>query len=312
MRGVQGQVLPAWGANPKSRAEYGGPRLCQDVSELLRPRRPLTYVRSPVPSEAQFRTWDPPVQPVDPHLLRIGLIGPPNAGKSSIMNEILNCHISAVSPKVNTTREGIRGVKTIGNTQLVFLDRESNKELVAKAWTGYQECDLCLLVIDVVRRPTAEVFEVVRKICPKEDIGEAALRRRMKLLMEVDEDGRKELPPRAMELLPRTIPGTNAFSLKDEDRPPVTLVLNKIDKASEMRWVRSREREFCTHGSFDGIFYTSATKTNGIVSLLEHLKRKARPRPWLYPADMFTTMSHTEQVKQVVNAYIFKRRRAVL
>ena len=44
MRGVQGQVLPAWGANPKSRAEYGGPRLCQDVSELLRPRRPLTYV----------------------------------------------------------------------------------------------------------------------------------------------------------------------------------------------------------------------------------------------------------------------------
>eukprot|EP00434_Breviolum_minutum_P044286 symbB.v1.2.039541.t1/scaffold6635.1/size21105/2 len=126
-------------------------------------------------------------------------------------------------------------------------------------------------------------------------------------MVQVDEDGRRELSSRAMEMLPRSIPGTNPLSLQDEDRPPVTLVLNKIDKASEMRWVTSREREFKTHGQFDGIFYTSATKSNGIVKLLEHLKRRAKPRHWLYPSDMLTTMSHTEQVKQVVNAYIFKR-----
>ena len=84
--------------------------------------------------------------------------------------------------EVNTTRESIRGVKTIGNTQLVFLDvpgiipshqRQSNRELVSKAWTGYQESDVCLLIIDVVKRPTAEIFEIVRQICPKEDIGQA-------------------------------------------------------------------------------------------------------------------------------------------
>jgi len=216
-----------------------------DVAELLRPRRPLNYVRSAVPSEAQFRTWDAPVQPANPQLLRVGLMGPPNAGKSSIMNAILDCPISAVSPKVNTTREGVRGVKTIGNTQLIFLDvpgiipsheRKSNRELVAKAWIGYQECDICLLIIDVVKRPNAEIFDVVRKICPKEDIGKAGLRSRMNALMEVDEDGRRELSSRAMEMLPRSIPGTNPLSLQDEDRPPVTLVLNKIDKASEMRW----------------------------------------------------------------------------
>lgn len=287
-----------------------------DIAELLRPRRPLNYVRSAVPTEAQFRTWDAPVQPADPQLLRVGLMGPPNAGKSAIMNAILDCPISAVSPKVNTTREGIRGVKTIGNTQLIFLDvpgiipsheRITSRELVSKAWVGYQECDLCLLIIDVVKRPNPEIFDVVRKICPKEDIAKAGLRFRMNALMEVDEDGRRELPERAMEMLPRSIPGTNPLSLKDEDRPPVTLVLNKIDKASEMRWVTSREREFKTHGQFDRIFYTSATKSNGIVKLLEHLKRRAKPRPWLYPSELLTTMSHTEQVKQVVNAYIFRR-----
>ncbi|CAE7286018.1 ERAL1 [Symbiodinium pilosum] len=74
-----------------------------------------------------------------------------------------------------------------------------------------------------------------------------------------------------------------------------------------MRWVMSRDREFRTHGHFDGIFYTSALKSNGIVKLLEHLKTRAKPRPWLYPADMITTMSHTEQLRQVVNTYIFKR-----
>ncbi|CAE7391117.1 ache [Symbiodinium sp. CCMP2592] len=291
----------------------------EEVAKLLQPRRPLTYVRAAVPSEAQFRTWDPPVQPAEPRLLRVGLIGPPNAGKSSLMNIILDNPISAVSPKVNTTRENVRGVKTIGHTQLVFLDvpgiipsheKLANRELVAQAWQGYQECDVCLLVIDVVKRPNSEIFDVVRKICPKEDIGEAGLRRRMRSLMEVNSEGERELPLEAYKLLPpRSLPGFtgNSLASRAQDRPPVTLVLNKVDKASEMRWVMSRDREFRTHGQFDGIFYTSALKANGIVTLLEHLKTRAKPRPWLYPAEMITTMSHTEQVKQVVNTHIFKR-----
>ncbi|CAE7285997.1 era, partial [Symbiodinium pilosum] len=118
--------------------------------------------------------------------------------------------ISAVSPKVNTTREGVRGVKTMGNTQLVFLDvpgiipshqKLANRELVAQAWQGYQECDLCLLVIDVVKRPTAEIFDVVRKICPKEDIDQAGMRRRMSSLMQVNDEGETEIPTDAYNLL---------------------------------------------------------------------------------------------------------------
>lgn len=54
--------------------------------------------------QAQFAEWKPPIQPTNPRSLTIALIGPPNAGKSSLMNAFLGVTLSAVSNKVNTTR----------------------------------------------------------------------------------------------------------------------------------------------------------------------------------------------------------------
>lgn len=52
----------------------------------------------------------------------IALIGAPNAGKSTLLNQILGQKLSIVTPKAQTTRNRITGVLTEGNTQLVFLD----------------------------------------------------------------------------------------------------------------------------------------------------------------------------------------------
>merc|ERR1712100_580831 len=54
--------------------------------------------------------------------LSISLLGPPNVGKSTLLNKILQDHIAATSSKAQTTRTPIVGSRTIENTQLVFLD----------------------------------------------------------------------------------------------------------------------------------------------------------------------------------------------
>ena len=52
----------------------------------------------------------------------VTLAGRTNAGKSSLLNAIIGENIASVSPKSQTTRTRITGIKTVGETQMVFMD----------------------------------------------------------------------------------------------------------------------------------------------------------------------------------------------
>jgi len=61
-------------------------------------------------------------QPPNAKICRVSIIGPPNAGKSVLVNSLVGNKVSAVSPKRHTTREAVLGAYTKDNTQLVTSD----------------------------------------------------------------------------------------------------------------------------------------------------------------------------------------------
>ena len=55
-------------------------------------------------------------------ILTVALAGAPNAGKSTLTNYLVGEKVSIISPKVQTTRDLIRGVFVEDNTQIILLD----------------------------------------------------------------------------------------------------------------------------------------------------------------------------------------------
>jgi GTPase len=52
----------------------------------------------------------------------VSLVGRPNVGKSTLLNQIVGQKVSIVSDRPQTTRTQVRGVRTTADTQIVFLD----------------------------------------------------------------------------------------------------------------------------------------------------------------------------------------------
>ena len=99
----------------------------------------------------------------------VAVIGAPNAGKSTLVNALVGQKVAIVSPKAQTTRARLMGIAIHGTAQILLVDtpgifqprRRLDRAMVAAAWTGAQDADAILLVIDSAAGVKNDVQRIV-------------------------------------------------------------------------------------------------------------------------------------------------------
>jgi len=156
----------------------------------------------------------------------VALIGRPNTGKSTLLNNILGQKVAIVSDKPQTTRTSIIGIKTTSKGQIIFIDNPGihkplhklNKRMMHFVYSSLETADvLCLLidvtlkfgqgdqfVIDRLKKVSTPIFLLINKV---------DIIKKDKILLVIDKY--KDLLPFA-EIIPiSALKGTNIKDLEN-------------------------------------------------------------------------------------------------
>jgi len=102
----------------------------------------------------------------------VALVGPPNVGKSTLLNRILNEKLAIVSPKPQTTRNRIIGVYHGEGYQMAFIDTPGihrtytplHKSMVASAQAVFKEVDVIAAMIDMHHPDASEISIILSNL----------------------------------------------------------------------------------------------------------------------------------------------------
>jgi GTP-binding protein Era len=177
------------------------------------------------------------------------LIGPPNAGKSTLSNFLVGEKVSIISSKVQTTRNTIKAIFVEGNTQIIFLDTPGifiprknkilERTIVKSAWQGIKDADNVCLLIDATKGCDNHIKSII-----------ADLRKN-----EID---------------------------------PV-IVINKVDLIKKVRLLEMTAQLLKeVKSNSKQIFMISADSGEGVKELKEHLISITKKSPWVFSGEEIT------------------------
>ena len=196
----------------------------------------------------------------------VALVGAPNVGKSTLMNNLVGAKVSIVTPKVQTTRTRVLGICVRGASQLVFVDtpgiftpkRRLERAMVKAAWRGAADADMAVILVDAAQGREGAVDT---------DTG-------------------------------RIIEG-----LKRGERKAI-LALNKIDLVKREKLLGLAE-ELGRTGVFTDTFMISALTGDGVQDLSDFLAASVPEGPWLFPEDQLSDMPERLLAAEITREKLF-------
>jgi GTP-binding protein Era len=195
----------------------------------------------------------------------VALIGAPNAGKSTLVNQLVGSKVTIVSPKPQTTRSRVLGIAIKDEAQIVLVDtpgifaprKRLDRAMVAAAWGGADDADLLVLLVDAQR-------------C------------------------RKNIDSETQAILDK---------LAGQKRRAM-LILNKVDLVEKTVLLKLAERLSET-GLFDEIFMVSALSGDGTDGLLDSFAKHMPLGHWLFPEDQLSDMPMRLLAAEVTREKLF-------
>jgi len=196
----------------------------------------------------------------------VAVIGAPNAGKSTLVNQLVGQKVAITSAKAQTTRARMLGIALHGpkdpDTQMILVDtpgifaprRRLDRAMVNAAWEGTDSADAILLIVDPIKQR------------------------------------RHELEP-ILEAL--------------ENRPErKILVLNKVDKAKKEPLLELAQ-EMSQRLGFEEIFFVSALNGDGVTELKDALAAMMPQGVWLYPEDQVSDASERLLATEITREQLY-------
>ena len=205
----------------------------------------------------------------------VALMGPPNAGKSTLTNALVGQKVAIVTAKPQTTRNRIVGILTQKDAQVIFMDTpgvhalrgqtrgQLGKIMVQSAWQSFAVANCIVLVID----------------------GDLYLRK-----------------PDFMErdLSPPIQP------LAEEERP-VVVVVNKVDLFHDKSRMLPLLESVAQMFPKAEIFPASALRRNGVEQLLELIRSHLPEGEAQFPEDQLSTAPMKFMAAEIIREKLFEK-----
>ena len=196
------------------------------------------------------------------------LIGAPNAGKSTLLNQLVGAKVSIVSRKVQTTRALVRGIALEGPVQIIFVDtpgmfapkRRLDRAMVHSAWGGAGDADVVCLLIDAHRIRSSGLDEENEAI----------------------------------------------FARLPQIKAPKILVLNKIDTIAHEKLL-GLAADLNARENFAETFMISALKGHGVETFRRKLSVLMPEGHWLYPEDQISDAPLRSLAAEITREKLFER-----